>query len=183
MNEAIWLSSEDPAVMLSHVQGKVSDRKMRLYAIAYCHAVSAELGADAEQCVEWNSLQARDATNWARGWAGDQKHPPPAWRAALLRSLVGNPWRTVEKYAWNQNITRGDSRKIWFNTEWLRWNGGTVPALAQAMYDTRDFGSMPVLHDALVESGVTDDQILTHCLSGGPHVRGDWLTDLILGKE
>ena len=51
------------------------------------------------------------------------------------------------------------------------------------MYDARDFTSLPVLADALEEAGCASSDILDHCRSAGPHVRGCWLVDLVLGKE
>lgn len=41
---------------------------------------------------------------------------------------------------------------------------------------------MMVLADALEESGATDEQLLAHLRSSGPHVRGCWVLDLLLGK-
>jgi hypothetical protein len=40
-----------------------------------------------------------------------------------------------------------------------------------------------VLADAMEEAGCTDEHILSHLRSPGPHVRGCWALDLILGKE
>jgi hypothetical protein len=42
---------------------------------------------------------------------------------------------------------------------------------------------MPILGDALEEAGCTDADILAHLRSPGPHVRGCWILDLILGKQ
>jgi hypothetical protein len=42
---------------------------------------------------------------------------------------------------------------------------------------------LPLLHDALLDAGCTDQNILDHCRSPGPHVRGCWVVDLILGRE
>jgi hypothetical protein len=42
---------------------------------------------------------------------------------------------------------------------------------------------MPVLADALEEAGCRDADFLGHCRSGGEHVRGCWVVDLLLGKE
>jgi hypothetical protein len=58
----------------------------------------------------------------------------------------------------------------------------TVTALAEAIYADRAFDRMPVLADALEEAGCSDDQILSHCRGEGPHVRGCWVVDLVLGK-
>lgn len=58
-----------------------------------------------------------------------------------------------------------------------------VGSLAEQMYESRDFSAMPVLADALQESGCDNDDILSHCRGVGPHVRGCWVVDLVLGKE
>jgi hypothetical protein len=39
------------------------------------------------------------------------------------------------------------------------------------------------LADALEDAGCTDADILSHLRSPGPHVRGCWALDLLLGKE
>jgi hypothetical protein len=51
------------------------------------------------------------------------------------------------------------------------------------MYESRDFGPMLILADALQDSGCDNPDILTHCRSDGPHVRGCWVVDLVLGKR
>jgi len=65
-----------------------------------------------------------------------------------------------------------------------------VVALAQAAYDERelpagtlDLARLAVLADALEEAGCTAQTILDHLRGPGPHVRGCWAVDLILGKE
>jgi hypothetical protein len=58
-----------------------------------------------------------------------------------------------------------------------------VVQLARSLYDERRFEDMPVLADALEEAGCQDAAVLDHCRSGGDHVRGCWVVDLVLGKE
>jgi hypothetical protein len=55
-------------------------------------------------------------------------------------------------------------------------------SLARQMYESRDFSSMPILADALQDAGCDNDDILNHCRGPGPHVRGCWVVDLVLGK-
>ena len=42
---------------------------------------------------------------------------------------------------------------------------------------------MPILADALQDAGCDEERILDHCRGNGPHVRGCWVVDLVLGKE
>jgi hypothetical protein len=51
------------------------------------------------------------------------------------------------------------------------------------MYDERAFERTPELADALAEPGCTNQDILSHCRGAGPHVRGCWVVDVVLGKE
>src|SRR5262249_26001919 len=63
------------------------------------------------------------------------------------------------------------------------WRTPQALALACTAYEKRRFEDMPVLADALEEAGCRDADILAHCRSEGPHVRGCWVVDLLLGKE
>jgi hypothetical protein len=55
--------------------------------------------------------------------------------------------------------------------------------MAQAIYDGRTFDQLPILADALEEAGCHNSDVLAHCRSEGPHVRGCWVVDLLLGKS
>jgi hypothetical protein len=89
-----------------------------------------------------------------------------AAQAALLRDIFGNPFRPVS-----------------IEPASLIWNDGTVQKVAQAIYNDRRFDDLPILADGLEEAGCTNVDILAHCRGAGPHVRGCWVVDLILGKE
>lgn len=65
----------------------------------------------------------------------------------------------------------------------------TARALARAAYEDRSLPAghldpvcLGVLSDALEEEGCEDDELLSHLRSPGPHVRGCWAVDLVLGK-
>jgi hypothetical protein len=83
--------------------------------------------------------------------------------ACLLRDIFGNFFRPVT-----------------VDPSWLT---STAVSLARLMYDSRDFSAMPILADALQDAGCDSDDILNHCRGPGPHVRGCWIVDLVLGKE
>jgi hypothetical protein len=53
-------------------------------------------------------------------------------QAALVRELFGNPFSSPA-----------------VAPAWLTWQAGTIPMLAQALYDERRFADLPVLADAL----------------------------------
>jgi hypothetical protein len=64
-----------------------------------------------------------------------------------------------------------------------------VKNLARAAYDNRtlpagtlDTARLAVLADALEDAGCTDAEVLMHRRSGGPHVRGCWAIDALLGQ-
>ncbi len=62
------------------------------------------------------------------------------------------------------------------------WRTEAVVAVARGMYESRDFAAMPVLADALDDAGCNHPDVLAHCRGAGPHVRGCWVVDLVLGK-
>jgi hypothetical protein len=71
-------------------------------------------------------------------------------------------------------------RSVQTNSAWLTTD---VVPLAAGIYYERAFDRMPILADALQDAGCDNDDILNHCRSGGPHVRGCWVIDLLLGKK
>ena len=71
-------------------------------------------------------------------------------------------------------------RKVKFNKA---WRTDTAVLLAAQRYESRDFSAMPILADALQDAGCDSTVILDHCRGAGPHVRGCWVVDLVLGKE
>lgn len=70
------------------------------------------------------------------------------------------------------------------------WRTPTVRAVAEAAYEVRQMpvgylepDRLGVLADSLEEAGCIDDTLLGHLRSAGPHVRGCWAVDLVLGKS
>ncbi|MFO0930967.1 MAG: hypothetical protein U0736_28715, partial [Gemmataceae bacterium] len=65
---------------------------------------------------------------------------------------------------------------------WLAWDGGTVGRLARGLYDEGAFDRLPILADALEEAGATGP-LPDHLRGPGPHVRGCWAVDQVLGLK
>jgi hypothetical protein len=88
-------------------------------------------------------------------------------QADLLRDVIRSPFRPSPPVA----------RSV------LAWNDATVRRIAEGIYDERAFDRLPILADALLDAGCDNDDLIQHCRSAGPHVRGCWAVDLILGKS
>lgn len=71
-------------------------------------------------------------------------------------------------------------RNIAISPSWLT---SDVQLLARRIYEDKAFDRMPLLADALQDAECGQEDILNHCRSEGPHVRGCWVVDLVLGKE
>ncbi len=110
----------------------------------------------------------------AEAWLGRSSAPRYlAEQCSLLRCIMGNPFRPAPAV----------------DPAWLAWRGGAVRELARAAYDERCLpeGTLePVrlaeLADALEDAGCRDAELLGHLRGPGPHVRGCWAVDLVLGK-
>lgn len=104
---------------------------------------------------------------------GAARDPRDAWVEAsaredfaqetMVRDLFGNPFRPIV-----------------FDPAWL--TPGVVE-LAQAIYTEQAFDRLPALGDALEAAGCQDAEILKHCRSENPHIRGCWVVDSLLGKS
>ena len=95
---------------------------------------------------------------WAAAQAAIRAEQP-----AMLHEIFGNPFRPIA-----------------FPPS---WRPDTALTHARQMYEARDFSAMPILADALQDAGCDSADILDHCRGPGPHVRGCWVVDLVLGKE
>jgi hypothetical protein len=94
-------------------------------------------------------------------------------QSRFVRCIFGNPFRHFA-----------------VEPAWLAWRDGAVGKMAHAAYDDRllpsghlDPARLAVLADALEEAGCSDAEVLGHLRGPGPHVRGCWVIDLLLGKE
>jgi hypothetical protein len=178
--------------MLDFIRHEVSDRKLRLFALACVRRadtrpftkhhwdvvldveVATEEGWDMPE-PQWavgnvlsrlvltNAFRAAWATaNQTQGTGGVEELEGRRAQCGLLRDIFGNPFRPV--------------------TADPNWLTSSVLALARQVYEARDFAPMPILADALQDAGCDNPDILAHCRGPGPHVRGCWVVDLLSGK-
>ncbi|HEV3439785.1 MAG TPA: hypothetical protein VG122_20635 [Gemmata sp.] len=95
-------------------------------------------------------------------WVHEFPIPSDKQLAAFISDIFGNPFHPVS-----------------IDQSWLT---PTVLALAQQMYDSRDFSAMPILADALQDADCDNEDVLNHCRQLGEHIRGCFVVDLLLGK-
>jgi hypothetical protein len=246
MTEQEWLACTNPEPMLLFIRDKVSERKMRLFALACCRRIWDRITDPrcraavefAERFVEVGVARrkgrpqvdkaarqaCRDASTAAYHSQGRPDHAArliesnafhaaratvegSAWFAAHLSSgfsanAVGMDWlreRETGPFVWNPAAREVEYRQqipllrdifaVPFHlpspvrATALASGEGAVPKLAQSIYDGGAFDRLPILADALEDAGYTDADILDHCRGPGPHFRGCWVVDLLLGKE
>ncbi len=128
------------------------------------------------RCAMLGFLDAIDHAARVVGPTPDDVHPAHPWHrrfqdaftsslapvADLVRCVFSNPYRPVD-----------------FDP---RWRTETAIGIAGQMFDTREFIAMPILADALQDAGCEDTNVLSHCRSDGPHVRGCWVVDAVLDR-
>jgi hypothetical protein len=199
MTEAEWLVAAEPEPMFDALGGVGSDRKFRLFVAVVWRAMAdafasypinadrllaqaevAEVWADEGRCPPTDRVQG--GSNWrpplttpAQGarrvvWIAfnlplledrERAHTIPF--PALIRDLFGNPFRPVAVDP--------------------VWRTSTVVSLAEGVYAERAFDRLPILADALQDTGCESPDVLDHCRGPGPHARGCWVVDLLLGKS
>ena len=208
MTEEQWLACDDFVPLLRAAGPRLTGRKLRLCvcgdkrhsglpypwllpAIELAERVADDLATDRERAegaaavLEWEPQEEQereeqeraarillaDAGFFARLPTAFQYRPyqpdnvgtPEPGLCDRFRDVFGNPFRPVT-----------------FDPSWLT---SDVAALARGMYETCDFSPMPILADALQDAGCDSEDVLGHCRGPGPHVRGCWVVDLVLGKE
>lgn len=206
MTETEWLASADPGIMLQFLTAAASDRKLRLFACACCRLIWDDIpegsGRWAVQVSERFADGLATQTELQQSWAAASR----AARSAEARFSVWNRLTAAEAEArdaaragaWSAAHTvvvdapddeagpySGLLRDIFNPFHPLQreeaWQTPAVLSLAQSIYAERDFGRLPELATALEAVGCADAVLLGHLRGPGPHVRGCWALDLLVG--
>lgn len=136
----------------------------------YAGQAAAAAGAAAAYAIlpQDESYIPRDQSEYKQQW-GDAEKEETARQIHLLRDICGDDFRPTKA-----RIADLPSH---------------AQRIALAAYDERvlpaghiDPQTLAVLSDALEEAGAADARVLAHLRSDGPHVRGCWALDLLLGK-
>ena len=210
MTEAEWLVSTDPRLMLGRLGEGFSDRKVRLFAGAWASLLWGNLADEgreavltaeryADELASWEELSAafraahaawgreptyslcREATGLAR-MAAD---PRLTRRSLIPPDRMECNTRTMLRLADVLRELFGPLpfRPLRVETGWLACNGGAAAALAAGICADATFDHLPILADALEDGGCADADLLGRLRLAGPHLRGCWALDLVLGRS
>jgi len=211
VTEAAWLACPDPDRLLAFLGDQVGQRIRRRFACACCRRVWHLLGDErsrntvevAERVAdghatpgELEAARVAALAAWHAAWAGPagEAEWDPARDAAWVACATASDGASAAAAAaagWKiEPGVRADLFRdifnMWppaLNPAWFTWQGGTVPKVAQGIHDERAFDRFSILADALEEAGCDNAEILSHLRGPGPHCRGCWCLDLLLGKE
>jgi len=201
MDEAEWLSCTDPTPMLEFLRtsGRASDRKLRLFAVGCSRRVWDWLDAVGRAAVEVAEMYAdgqasadqlraaRLACKFAGGsaaWYAAASNPAVAARNAALsaQAVPGLPAERTVQAALLRDITGSPFRG---GPVIGPWGDGTVREMAEAVYAERDFSRprLAALAQGLERAGCADTDLLDHLRGPGPHSRGCFVVDALLGNS
>jgi hypothetical protein len=190
--EREWLACGEPEKMLAFLEGKASKRKIYLFRHASVRRLWPLLTADERRQMQTNRDEMAETVSGPANRVDLLLPLIPFWggRAELLKPFNGESERWARAKLLRDLFGPLPFRPVTIDPALLAWNDGLVVRLAQAAYEERhlpegtlDSGRLAVLADALEEAGCTNADILGHLRGPGPHVRGCWVVDLLLGKE
>jgi hypothetical protein len=185
MTEAEWLNATDPKPMLKFLRGKVSDRireqemPMRDSEFQINHYWHGPGQGSSYRVVHLPT-----------GLFVESRQEKGASHLLLNRLLGQLRDRIIHTCHLRDPLGKPFCPSPPLPPAVLAWNDGTIPRIAEAIYQERkmpegtlDTGRLAILADALLDAGCNDEELIAHCRGEGPHVRGCFAIDLILGKE
>lgn len=133
-------------------------RAMSDAGLAAYHVLDGDLQSvgncsDAAACFAAPS----DTPEWKRAKLAESK-----MQVQVMHCIFGNPFRPGR-----------------FERPWVTPN---VERIARRIYANAAHEEYRSLADSLEEAGCNSEEVLSHCRSGGPHVKGCWVVDAVLEK-
>jgi hypothetical protein len=206
-----WEATDEPGVLLALGLPAAGPRKRRLLGVAVYRAVAhlarnrrsdraadaAERFADGE--ITADELRAAGAEAHAAVLGSEPAWPAahPARCAAYCLTLPDDPlplnlFGNADAAARAAGETPDDApliREVFPNPlrpppklAWLARASAAVRGLAETAYAGKRWEVLPILADAMQDAGCTDEAALAHLRSPGPHARGCWALDAVLGR-
>lgn len=161
--EAGYARWKAEAAMFGHWDGTADPAEYLFHVTQYDAASVCEQATKCEVRPRYRrSLSGR---LWELVTVKEGEMEPPRTRQAryeALRDIMGNPFRAVAL------------SDLWLTPE--------VTGLAHKIYEQRSFDQLPTLAAALKEAGCAESEILDHCSTSVPHMRGCWVLDRLLQK-
>jgi hypothetical protein len=202
MTDAFWLGATSPDKLRQAICGSEHVRKLRLFACAYFRYYFERARPSDRRELD------RAAVELSEAWADGRVEQAEVFTSGLVRrdniglfqnegqlrytglevafEFGGKPTTSTRN---DQQVRMTLLREIFENpfrrTRFdLAWRTDTALAVAQSVYDSRNYGALPILADALQDAGCDAEDLLNHLRdTSATHVRGCWALDLVLGKE
>jgi hypothetical protein len=154
--------ADDEAALEAMQRAQAAVRFRDRASVAYLAYLAA---GEYPNSVAWSSRQYQ--LKLEPGLDGNEVE---AAQARLVREIAGNPFRpaTLSPACLTSDVSL---------IALAAYGAGRQPS------GHLDNARLAVLSDALEEAGCSDADILSHLRSPGPHVRGCWVLDLVLGKS
>jgi hypothetical protein len=194
MTQEEWNDCADPVPMLGLLRNRASDHRLRLFICACCRRVWSSLPPGEQRMYEAVEAFAGGGASLAAvagayddAVEGQDSLPHPlttlnATRVAVSTAQMSSDIKAESRF--QANLVRclfgGPTGPVKMS---LSWRTDTVMALARQIHESREFGAMPILADALQDAGCESESILTHCREAKVHVRGCFVLDSLLRER
>lgn len=137
----------------------------------YCAYRVVQVAGETELPADWGrdtlahmATTAPGAFSWTgTGWDKEVFAAHTAIIVGWVRCVFGNPFRPAAVDP--------------------EWRTAAVVGLAEFVDAGRAWDRLPVLADALEDAGCTDPDLIGHLRGPGPHARGCWVVDGLLGRS
>jgi hypothetical protein len=196
MTEAEWSVCADPMAMLRFLResGLPNERKLRLFGVACSRRIWDKidpLGRTAVEVAErFADGQATPAelrtarlacksAGESASWYAAASRPEVAARNAALSAQTGLAGEAAIQAVFLRDIVGNPFRPSAFD---FTRPTKSIVNFAASIYAVGVFERLPQLAEMLMNAGCSDEEIVGHCRSAGPHIRGCWVVDALTGR-
>lgn len=199
MTEEQWFTAKDPQPMLHYIQERITQRQERLFRSHCCQSVRNLLGENASSIAILQGNPSEEDLAKIRSKVRISLARTPLnskWEHALNELLrMGSTWNQL---LIGQEAARALDKEHEINPLEREWQANVlrdlvpyykvsihpdeqVRMIAQTIYNEDRYCDLPILADALEDSGCQEYYVLNHCRHQSTHYKGCWVIDQILG--